>query len=148
MFTERDAKTPLPSFARAAYATRRIKFDRNKSVEDDLTFWARFLSGGSPTINLGQDHVLDLVDAKVQSLFGDIRPDCIVVCLPDEVADLRVQNPGLSLTERRALELLQAQEEEEQLSLFQPSPEELKAAEELRTQADDLLFRTFYRALR
>jgi hypothetical protein len=61
MFTERDAKTPLPSFARAAYATRRIKFDRNKSVEDDLTFWARFLSGGSPTINLGQDHVEGLL---------------------------------------------------------------------------------------
>jgi hypothetical protein len=52
------------------------------------------------------------------------------------------------LTERRALELLQAQEEEEQLSLFQPSPEELKAAEELRTLADDLLFRTFYRAIK
>lgn len=61
MFTERDAKTPLPSFARASHATRRIKFDRNKSVEDDLTFWARFLSAGSPTINLGQDHVEGLL---------------------------------------------------------------------------------------
>lgn len=57
MFTERDAKTPLPSFARSSYATRRIKFDRNKSVEDDLTFWARFLSEGLPTINIGQEHV-------------------------------------------------------------------------------------------
>jgi hypothetical protein len=94
------------------------------------------------------EELLDLIDAKVQGLFGDTRPDCIVVCLPDEIADLRVQNPGLSLTERRALEQLQAQEEEEQLSLFQPTPEELKAAEELRTQADDLLFRTFYRALK
>lgn len=94
------------------------------------------------------EELLDVVDAKVQGLFGDIRPDCIVVCLPDEIADLRVQNPSLSLTERRALEQLQAQEEEEQLNLFQPSPEELKAAEELRTQAEDLLFRTFYRALK
>ena len=34
------------------------------------------------------------------------------------------------------------------MSLFQPTPEELKAAEELRTQAEDLLFRTFYRALK
>jgi hypothetical protein len=32
--------------------------------------------------------------------------------------------------------------------LFQPTPEELKAAEELRTQAEDLLFRIFYRALK
>ena len=45
-------------------------------------------------------------------------------------------------------EQLQQEEEQEQLSLFQPSPEELKAAEELRTQAEDLLFRTFYRALK
>lgn len=34
------------------------------------------------------------------------------------------------------------------MSLFQPTPEELKAAEELRTEAESLLFRTFYRALK
>jgi hypothetical protein len=68
--------------------------------------------------------------------------------LPVEVADLRIENPGLSHQERRALERLRAEEESDQLSLFQPTPEELKAAEELRTQADDLLFRTFYRALK
>lgn len=61
MFTRRDAQTPLPSFARGSRATRRIKFDRNKNVEDDLTFWARFLSGGSPTINIGQEHMPDLI---------------------------------------------------------------------------------------
>jgi hypothetical protein len=43
---------------------------------------------------------------------------------------------------------LQEEEEGEQYSLFQPSPEELASAEELRTQAEDLLFRTFYRALK
>lgn len=61
MFTGRDAKKPLPAFARTSRATRRIKLDRNKNVDDDLTFWARFLSEGGPTINIGQDHVNDLI---------------------------------------------------------------------------------------
>lgn len=92
--------------------------------------------------------LLDLYDAKVQGLFGDVRPDCIIVCLPDELADLRITNPRLSEVERMVLEKLQEEEEGQQYSLFQPSPEELSAAEELRTQADDLLFRTFYRSLK
>lgn len=85
---------------------------------------------------------------RIEGLFIDGGPDAIVVCLPDELADLRVANPALSLSERNALERLQAEEENAQLSLFQPSPEELRAAEDLRTQAEDLLFRTYYRALK
>jgi hypothetical protein len=98
--------------------------------------------------NVAFDELLDLFDGRIQGLIGDSGPDCIVVCLPVDVADLRIENPGLTYQERRALERLRAEEESDQLSLFQPSPEELKAAEELRTQADDLLFRTFYRALK
>jgi hypothetical protein len=65
MFTGRDARTPLSSFARAAKATRRIKFDRNKSVEADLVFWSSFLGRGGETINAGQAHVDDvLIDAS------------------------------------------------------------------------------------
>jgi len=79
------------------------------------------------------DELLDLFDAKLQGLFGDVRPDSIIVCLPEEIADLRISNPRLSLREREALERLQREEEDEQMSLFQPTPEELKAAEELRT---------------
>jgi hypothetical protein len=94
------------------------------------------------------DDLLELFDAKIQGFFGDARPDCIVVCLPDELADMRISNPKLTAREREALERLQREEEQEQMSLFQPTPEELKAAEELRTQAEDLLFRTFYRALK
>ncbi|MHB8638733.1 MAG: argonaute/piwi family protein [Candidatus Acidiferrales bacterium] len=94
------------------------------------------------------EELLDLFDAKIQGLFGDVRPDCIVVCLPEQIADLRISNPRLSLTERAALERLQREEEQQQMALFQPTPEELKAAAELRTQAEDLLFRTFYRALK
>jgi hypothetical protein len=94
------------------------------------------------------EELLDLYDARIQGLFGDVRPECIIVCLADEAADMRISNPRLSTREREALESLQREEEQVQLSLFQPSPEELKAAEDLRTQAEDLLFRTFYRALK
>jgi hypothetical protein len=61
MFTGPDAVTPLPAFARTAKATRRIKFDRNKSVEADLTFWASFLGRGAETMNVGDQHVDDLL---------------------------------------------------------------------------------------
>src|SRR5437660_1087696 len=94
------------------------------------------------------DELLDLFDSRIQGLFGDTRPDCIIGCLPDELADLRISNPKLSAKECEILERLQREEEQEQMSLFQPTPEEMKAAEELRTQAEDLLFRTFYRALK
>jgi hypothetical protein len=61
MFTGPDAFTPLPAFTRAAKATRRIKFDRNKSVEADLAFWASFLGRGAETMNVGDLHVDDLL---------------------------------------------------------------------------------------
>ena len=47
MFTGKDGLTPLPSFERTARATRRIRFDRNRNVDDDLTFWSRLLSRGN-----------------------------------------------------------------------------------------------------
>jgi hypothetical protein len=61
MFTEKDGRTPLPSFARTSKATRRIKFDRNKNVEADLLFWSSFLGRGSETMNVGDLHVDDLL---------------------------------------------------------------------------------------
>lgn len=61
MFTGRDAKKPLPSFLRTSRATRRMKLDRNKNVDDDLTFWARFLASGQSTIDIGDEHVEDLI---------------------------------------------------------------------------------------
>lgn len=96
----------------------------------------------------GFEALVQLFSERIQGLSGDVRPDVIVVCLPDEIGDLRVENPALSAVEREALRRLQAEEESDQLSLFQPTPEELKAAEDLRMQADELLFRTFYRALK
>lgn len=61
MFTGPNAFTPLPAFTRAAKATRRIKFDRNRSVEADLMFWASFLGRGAETMNVGDTHVDDLL---------------------------------------------------------------------------------------
>jgi hypothetical protein len=61
MFTGRDGRRPLPSFVRTSKATRRMKFDRNKNVEADLTFWSTFLGRGNETINIGNRHVDDLV---------------------------------------------------------------------------------------
>jgi hypothetical protein len=61
MFTGPDARTPLPGYARTAKATRRMKFDRNQSVESDLVFWSRFIAGGKPIVNLGRGLVDDLL---------------------------------------------------------------------------------------
>jgi hypothetical protein len=61
MFTRQDARTPLSSVTRAAKATRRMKFDRNKSVEADLAFWSCFLGKGAETINVGQEYATDVL---------------------------------------------------------------------------------------
>jgi hypothetical protein len=83
MFTGPDAERPLPSYARTAKATRRMKFDRNQSVESDLTFWARFLSQSKPIINIGRGPVEDLlvegafltVDVPEEGLLDDADRD-------------------------------------------------------------------------
>ena len=61
MFTGRDGLTPLPGYLRTRRATRRMKFDRNRNVDDDLTFWMRYLGSGQPTVNLGGPGVEDFV---------------------------------------------------------------------------------------
>ena len=71
MFTGRDGATPLPGFERTRRATRRIKFDRNKNVDDDLTFWSRFLASGQTTISLGGR--LDIDDLVVDAAFLTIE---------------------------------------------------------------------------
>jgi hypothetical protein len=60
VFTK-DGVVPLPSSLQTRRATRRFKFDRNPNVDNDLTFWGRYLSGGEPHINLGGVGVDDLV---------------------------------------------------------------------------------------
>lgn len=94
------------------------------------------------------DELVEHFEARISGLFGDEQPDCIVVCIKPDLGDLRIANPGLTPEERRALEAIRAEEESDQMTLFQPSPDELKAAEALYTMAEDLLFRTFYRAIK
>ena len=80
MFTGKDASTPLPSFARTAKATRRMKFDRNKNVEDDLSFWSRYLADGNQTLNIDQEGAAELLfdtaflTVDVPAPSEDVRP--------------------------------------------------------------------------
>lgn len=94
------------------------------------------------------EQLLDLYTGKIAGFFGDVRPDCVLVCLPESLADMRVINPKLTQKERQVLERLARDEVDEQLSFFDPSEEELRLARDLKPQAEELLFRTFYRALK
>lgn len=92
--------------------------------------------------------LLDLYSEAIKSLFIDQGPACILVDFPEEVADLRINNPRLTFAEQRVLEKLQAEDEEGQYELFEPTEDEKRAAKELTPQAEDLLFRVFHRALK
>lgn len=92
--------------------------------------------------------LLDLFDSGIQALSGDIRPDCIIVCLPDYAADLRITNPNLSISEQAVMRRIISQEESDQYSLFEPTSEEVEIARQLSRDAECLTYRTFYRALK
>jgi hypothetical protein len=70
VFTGLDGREPLPPSAQARRATRRFKFDRNKSVDDDLTFWVRYLSQGEPVISIGGLGVENLI---LNSTFSQVE---------------------------------------------------------------------------
>jgi SIR2-like domain len=53
VFTQEDGCTPLSPFMISRLATRRFRFDRNKNVDDDMTFWIRFLGRGRPVVGIG-----------------------------------------------------------------------------------------------
>lgn len=92
--------------------------------------------------------LLDLYNEAIKSLFVDQGPSCILVDFPEEVANLRINNPRLTFAEQKVLERIQADDEDRQYELFEPTEEEKKAARELAPQAEDLLFRVFHRALK
>jgi hypothetical protein len=93
------------------------------------------------------NRMLDLFSSRIESMFGDVRPQAVLVALPEELAELRIINPNLDTKDREALQALQ-RKDERQTELFAPNPDELKRIEELRPQAEELLFRSFYRALK
>ncbi len=92
--------------------------------------------------------LLNLYSDAIKSLFLDQGPSCILVDFPEEVASLRINNPRLTFAEQRVLEKIQAEDEDQQFQLFEPTEEEKRAAKELAPQAEDLLFRVFHRALK
>lgn len=61
VFTEPDGRTPLASHKVSRLATRRFRFDRNKNVDDDMTFWTRFLGQGRPVVGVGGPGVNNLI---------------------------------------------------------------------------------------
>jgi hypothetical protein len=92
--------------------------------------------------------LLKLYTDTIKTLFEDRRPDCVLVCFPEEVASLRVTNPHLTYHEQRVLEKARDEEDSAQGLLFEPTAEERQAAAELLPQAEELLFRNFHRALK
>jgi hypothetical protein len=93
------------------------------------------------------DALLDVYTKYVQSLGSDQGPKAIIVQFPEEVATLSITNPALTPAERRRLERMSSQEQEEQLSLFEPEDEAVKGSEEI-PRADELLTRYFHRAFK
>jgi len=116
--------------------------------------FVRILDTGKFDHALAQDSnrsfelLLKLYGDSIESLFADQHPDCVLVCFPEAVATLRIANPRLSAAEQQVLTRAQQEEEDLQMSLFAPSPEEQEAAAELLPQAEELLFRNFHRALK
>lgn len=94
------------------------------------------------------EELINFYASAIKTLFKDYRPACVLVCFPEEVGSLRIDNPKLSYKERIALEKLQKDEVDRQLSLFEPTEDDKKAVAELLPQADELLFRNFHRALK
>jgi len=97
--------------------------------------------------NVRFDEMLNLFAGRVESLFLDSRPGVVLVVLPDAEGELAIINPRLSAAESQVLRQKQ-QEDESQLSLFAPEPDEQKILADLNVQAEELLYRQFYRALK
>jgi len=95
------------------------------------------------------DNIVELYARKIESLQKDDCPLCVIVALPEELATLRISNPALDYREKRLLERLQSETDEQQMDLFDTtSNSEIRTAKELLPQADTLLYRFFYRALK
>ena len=131
----------FPGAEKAFHARFEVRFVREL---DDEKFRAS-LERSAPERFTG---LLDLYSDAIKSLFIDQGPPCILVDFPEDVANLRINNPRLTFAEQRALARIQAEDEERQYELFEPTEEEKKAAKELAPQAEDLLFRVFHRALK
>ena len=95
------------------------------------------------------DALLSLYSDAIGTLFGDVRPDVVIVGFPEEVAELRIRNKRINDAEHRTLKARQKEEDNAQLSFFDSFAEkEVTAAAELFPHSEELLFRIFHRALK
>lgn len=133
----------FPGMEKAFHAKIRVD-DRFIRILDRDRYEHIAADSGSTAFN----SMLDFFADAIHSLFGDLRPDCILVGFPPEVAELRVSNNRLTFAEQSILERLQSEDEANQLVLFKPTDEEKRVAAELLPQAEELLFRNFHRALK
>lgn len=126
-----------------------VKFDLNakrhsRKVSDSEL---KSLMSRNPTSCF--DKIVELYARKIESLQKDDCPLCVIVALPEELATLRISNPALDYREKRLLERLQSEADEQQMDLFDTtSKADIKTAKELLPQADTLLYRFFYRTLK
>src|SRR5712664_2641158 len=74
-----------PSAARALRSKFVVDDRFVRPLEDELVEAA--ISGGRK----GFEDLLDVFGAKIQGMCDDLRPKCIMVCLPERLADLRVE---------------------------------------------------------
>lgn len=144
---ERNGNRYLPFPGMEIALRHRIEFSDRFVRTIDPARYQEALNRANPISRF--DALLDLYVRSVTSMFGDERPSCVIVALPEELAELRISNPRLSERERRALERLKGKEDSKQMDLFDlADAEEAALARELRPHADELLFRNFYRALK
>jgi len=105
------------------------------------------LALAQPNLHHRFDDLLKLYTDAVSALCSDAGPRCIIVCFPEEVAALSIENRALSMVERRRLERLKDDEHQEQLSLFDQTEDRVKV-EEIMPRVDELLVRYFHRAFK
>jgi hypothetical protein len=145
---QRNCKMPSPS----AFPGMQVALRRQLEIPDrfvrtiDAGRYREAFAHSSPPRRF--DALLDLYASAICSLFGDERPGCILVALPEELAELRIYNPRLSERERRALERPRAKDTRQKDLFDLGDIEEATLARELQPHADTLLFRNFYRALK
>ena len=79
-----------------------------------------------------------MFDTRIQTLLVDSRSGSYLLCVyPTKSRTCGSAIRGFHCKNAMPLSA-RSKEEQDQLLLFQPSPEELKAAEDLRTQVEDL----------
>ncbi|KAB2912388.1 MAG: helix-turn-helix domain-containing protein [Dechloromonas sp.] len=120
---------------------------RNAVVERERV--ERWLEARTQAITFKNAVARELEKAGIGGLNGDGGPTCIIVGFPEEIAELRMQNPRLSFAEQQSLKSRQREADDLQMSLFDSLAEKEKsAAAELFPQAEELLYRNFHRALK